>query len=630
MAKSKIELILEMKDRMTTSLKRAKEAVASNTEEMKRKMSGLKTSFVDAVSEMRQQLPLLDNALRLVHNPIVLLTSAVAAVGVGIGRLRAFAGECITAYQGQAEAESKLAQVMRNTMGARQEDIDSISRLASEQQRLGVIGDEVQLAGAQELGTYLTKAKNLRMLLPVMNDMVAQQYGYNATQESAVNIATMMGKVMDGQVGALSRYGYKFDEAQEKILKFGTEEQRAATLADVVSQSVGGVNEALSKTPTGSLVQYQNNLSDLQEDFGKFFTDIKAAWLPVGEAFLSGWNMVLDVFNANKDKILNVVQIAANLVASVINGVFTVIGWIKDAAVFIYEWRDAIMAAAAAYAVLNIQQTLAVVKLGAQALWTGILTVKQWALNAAQAANPLGIVIMLISALIGVIVALCRRYEGWATVWNALKVTLVNSLKAYLTYVKFGFTEAWYNIQLFWERVKGFAEYIGILFTNVGKAIKAALSLNFDEAKKILKQDITTTASVRIKELEDQRSANRTQFKEDMLQYAKETADAWRSIELKRKTTEEAEEESETEGGSAPEGSGIGGEYGDGASGSVTDGITGSARQIRNITVNIDAFNKGGINTGNTEGLNGLNATQVEEWFNQMLMRAIRNLELSY
>ena len=32
MAKSKIELILEMKDRMTTSLKRAKEAVASNTE----------------------------------------------------------------------------------------------------------------------------------------------------------------------------------------------------------------------------------------------------------------------------------------------------------------------------------------------------------------------------------------------------------------------------------------------------------------------------------------------------------------------------------------------------------------------------------------------------------------------
>ena len=40
MAKSKIELILEMKDRMTTSLKRAKEAVASNTEEMNSDIMG--------------------------------------------------------------------------------------------------------------------------------------------------------------------------------------------------------------------------------------------------------------------------------------------------------------------------------------------------------------------------------------------------------------------------------------------------------------------------------------------------------------------------------------------------------------------------------------------------------------
>ena len=58
--------------------------------------------------------------------------------------------------------------------------------------------------------------------------------------------------------------------------------------------------------------------------------------------------------------------------------------------------------------------------------------------------------------------------------------------------------------------------------------------------------------------------------------------------------------------------------------------IAAGATEHFTITVNIDAFNKGGINTGNTEGLNGLNATQVEEWFNQMLMRAIRNLELSY
>lgn len=97
--------------------------------------------------------------------------------------------------------------------------------------------------GDQELSTYLTKRETLEKLIPVMNDMIAQQYGINASQESAANIATMLGKVMDGQTGALSRYGYKFDEAQEKILKYGTEEQRCAVLTEVITSSVGRMHK---------------------------------------------------------------------------------------------------------------------------------------------------------------------------------------------------------------------------------------------------------------------------------------------------------------------------------------------------------------------------------------------------
>ncbi|MDE5785662.1 MAG: hypothetical protein K2H98_03930 [Duncaniella sp.] len=127
------------------------------------------------------------------------------------------------AYAAQIEAETKLAVNMRNTMGAREEDIQSIKDLCAAQQKLGVIGDEVQLAGAQELATYLEEKQSLEKLIPVMNDMLAQQYGLNATQENAAQIATMLGKVMGGQTGALSRYGYTFDAVQEQILKYGDE-----------------------------------------------------------------------------------------------------------------------------------------------------------------------------------------------------------------------------------------------------------------------------------------------------------------------------------------------------------------------------------------------------------------------
>lgn len=61
--------------------------------------------------------------------------------------------------------------------------------------------------------------------------MIAQQYGLESSAEGATQIATMLGKVMNGQTEALSRYGYKFDEVQKEILQFGTESERAAVLA---------------------------------------------------------------------------------------------------------------------------------------------------------------------------------------------------------------------------------------------------------------------------------------------------------------------------------------------------------------------------------------------------------------
>ena len=179
------------------------------------------------------------------------------------------------AYAAQIEVETQLASNMRNSMDATDEQIQSIKDLCSAQQQLGVIGDEVQLAGAQELATYLTTTSTLKKLIPVLNDMTAQQYGYNATQEASVNIATMLGKVMNGQTGALKRYGYSFDEAQEKILKTGTEAERCAVLFDVVTSSVGGTNKALRETPYGVIKALSNTMGDWKENMGALVAEFE-------------------------------------------------------------------------------------------------------------------------------------------------------------------------------------------------------------------------------------------------------------------------------------------------------------------------------------------------------------------
>ena len=205
---------------------------------------------------------------------------AVVALTAVTATLKKITSASVEAFNKESIAAQKLEAVMRNTMGSAKDGLKSVMELTTAQERIGVIARDVQLAGAQEMATYLTQKGSLEKLLPVMNDMLAQQYGLNASQEQAAQIASMLGKVMDGQVGALSKYGYKFDEIQENILKTGTEAQRAAVLFDVVSSSVGGVNSALAKSAAGGFKRLQNVSGSIKTKLGEAVVDARVKLIP--------------------------------------------------------------------------------------------------------------------------------------------------------------------------------------------------------------------------------------------------------------------------------------------------------------------------------------------------------------
>lgn len=213
--------------------------------------------------------------------------ASVAGIAFSTAGLISFAKASQEAYKVQLEAETKLETILGRNLGATEEQIKATKEWANALQKVGVIGDEIQLSGLQELSTYIENADSLKTMNEVLNDMLAQQYGLNATAESAVTISTMLGKVLEGQTSALSRYGYSFTEAQEQLLKYGTEEQRVATLADVVRASVGGVNEALVQTPAGRIKQLSNAFGDVKERIGEAFTNLEYMLLPALEHLVS-------------------------------------------------------------------------------------------------------------------------------------------------------------------------------------------------------------------------------------------------------------------------------------------------------------------------------------------------------
>ena len=211
------------------------------------------------------------NEAERLKRDVLTWSEAAQAVGVlqnAIGELQGVFKDLTEAYQVQLVAETQLETIMRQRMNSTDEEIQHIKNLCSAQQELGVIGDEVQLSGAQQMATFLKQKESLDVLIPAMNNLIAQQNGLNATNQDAVGIGNMMGKAMQGQTAVLQRVGITFDEAQAHVLQYGTESERAAMLAEVITANVGNMNAELAKTDAGKQKQLENTLGDIKEKLG--------------------------------------------------------------------------------------------------------------------------------------------------------------------------------------------------------------------------------------------------------------------------------------------------------------------------------------------------------------------------
>lgn len=229
----------------------------------------------------------------------------VFAVVKSLSALKSYASETLTAAKAQIEVETKLASVLENVKSlqirgpnAAQEAAKKLSGVADQYEKIGVVGDEVIKSGMQQLATYQLSDKEIIKLTGGMSDLLAQQKGLNATQSDGVAIGNLIGKAMSGNVGALSRVGITFTEAEAKAIKTGDATQRAATIAQVLKNNVGGVNKALGQTDQGKMLQVGNTFDEIKENIGYFLLPLLAQLarniLPYAQTALTKVVKVLD------------------------------------------------------------------------------------------------------------------------------------------------------------------------------------------------------------------------------------------------------------------------------------------------------------------------------------------------
>ena len=405
--------------------------------------------------------------------------AGVVAAYAGFNQVKAFMSDCVVGVLELERANERLGTLMKNVKGTTQAQVDDIIKYGDALELVTTVEGDATVAGASQLATFQLQSSTIKALLPSLQNLAVGTYGVNVSQEQMIQTGNLVGKVMQGQTGALSRVGVSFSEAQGKILKSGTEAEKTATLIEVLNQNFGGLAENMAKTPEGRIRQLKNawgsvkdivgygvlpvitsavnflasKIPDAQNAMTKAVETVKVpiVWIkdnalpPLITAFQNVWNYGVSAFNniktaviENSEKFSGIITIAGGVKDALFNAFEfckPALNWIKDTGFplvvnalagvvqkatdvynfFVNNWGwiapviSGIVGAIVAFkvAVFAINTVM-----NAWAIVQGICTAAQWALNVAMTANPVGIIIVAIGALIAIGVALWMNWDS--------------------------------------------------------------------------------------------------------------------------------------------------------------------------------------------------------------------------
>ena len=486
MAKT-IGVLLSLKDQFTTPLQKATKSVKT----------------------MDRQLEKAGNQIKAFGNRVKAGMKSVAKwAAIGFGALTAAAGvfikQSIDAAKDKLKADKLLETNLMKQANFKKEHIQMLKDEASALQDVGVVGDDVAVAGAGQLAIYKLKAEQIKTILPVIDDMVAKEKGFNGTQEDAIAMADVFGKAVEGKTKGLVKYGVSLTDAEEKLFKTMKQEQRAEFLNKKLTAALGGTNKALRETDEGKIVAAKGAWGDMQAELGKKLMPKLGA---IAEWFHSKIPGIQDFILSLADKVEELVTRAEPYITQIKDMFGKIFEKVKPALEetwqilsnagtvaidiaqgIINNWDRispivyTLVGAIAAYKLVMFgawvytTAMVAITKVkmawdAAQAAATETLTVKQWLLNAAMNANPIGVVIGAIAILVGGIWLLCKNWDlvkrKTMELWKKLDEHPLGKVLKFI--IKFGNPiGAMINAFLFlkdvitqnWDTIKGFAIYL--------------------------------------------------------------------------------------------------------------------------------------------------------------------------
>lgn len=208
-------------------------------------------------------------------------------------------------------------------------------------------------------------------------------------------------------------------QATELLASYGVNMKKVADASTPFAerlkelQKIGQNTDALAAVFGAENVQSAQTLinsAQWQEELTEKITGTNVAYEQAG-IVMSGWGERMNRIKALIDDFKIAGFDVAKVAAVVGSGLGNFVSIAGDVGAAYSGLAPVIKSTAIWFKATAVGQQLA-------SLWAGIMTAKQWLLNAAMSANPIGIVIVAIGALIAIGAVLVSKVGGWGKAWQ--------------------------------------------------------------------------------------------------------------------------------------------------------------------------------------------------------------------
>lgn len=234
----------------------------------------------------------LKSRLGAVKSEFAAFSSILATTGAVM-----FARNLMTAAATQEKALTSIKAGLKSTQYAAGLTNSELQNMASGLQKVGVIGDEVVMAGQGMLLTFTNIGRNVfPEATEVMADMALKMADMNYENVNMKDTAIQLGKALNDPIAglnSLARVGVKFTDQQKDMIKAlveaGDIEGAQKIIIRELKTEFGGLNRELAQTEPGKVQKLANSVADLKEKGGaliyEFLNPVTRILSPVAEAF---------------------------------------------------------------------------------------------------------------------------------------------------------------------------------------------------------------------------------------------------------------------------------------------------------------------------------------------------------